>query len=141
MQSAYARPRSVTNITDINCQRCNNRNVTKSVPKARLADSREHWDTDALKRPFVSIFWFCKKQGAISHSSSEEVIQLDVGVRMKGMPASSRWEEVYFSFLLPAGRGNPSAARRGRSPHPATYLCCSAHIQNQRSCTTFNASA
>jgi hypothetical protein len=37
---------------------------------------------------FVPITWLCKKQGAVSHSSSEaEVIALDAGVRMEGIPA------------------------------------------------------
>ena len=37
---------------------------------------------------FVPLTWMCKKQGAISHSSSEaEVIALDAGLRMDGIPA------------------------------------------------------
>jgi len=36
----------------------------------------------------VPITWICKKQGAVSHSSSEaEVIALDAAVRMEGLPA------------------------------------------------------
>ena len=46
---------------------------------------------------FVPITWICKKQGAVSHSSSEaEVISLDTGIRLEGIPA------VF--FLGPSGR-------------------------------------
>ena len=48
---------------------------------------------------FVPITWFCKKQGAVSHSSSEaEVIALDAGIRMEGIPALMLWEEVINVF-------------------------------------------
>ena len=39
-------------------------------------------------RTFVPVSWMCKKQTAVSHSSKEaEVISLDVGQRMDGLPA------------------------------------------------------
>ena len=44
---------------------------------------------------FVPITWICKKQGAVSHSSSEaEVISLDTGIRLEGIPAVSFWDQV-----------------------------------------------
>lgn len=44
---------------------------------------------------FVPITWFCEKQGAVSHSSTEaEVISLDAGLRMEGIPSLALWEEV-----------------------------------------------
>ena len=51
----------------------------------------------ALVEPntFVPLTWMCKKQGAVSHSSSEaEVVSLDAGVRMEGIPALTLWEQV-----------------------------------------------
>ncbi len=46
-------------------------------------------------RTWVPITWFCKKQGAVSHSSSEaEVISLDAAVRMEGIPVLSLWDLV-----------------------------------------------
>ena len=37
---------------------------------------------------YVTLAWKCKKQTAISHSSAEaEVISLDAGLRMEGIPA------------------------------------------------------
>ena len=48
---------------------------------------------------FVPITWICKKQGAVSHSSSEaEVISLDTGVRLEGIPALSLWDQVIEVF-------------------------------------------
>ncbi len=43
----------------------------------------------------VPITWFCKKQGAVSHSSSEaEVIALDASLRLEGLPAVDLWDQV-----------------------------------------------
>ena len=44
---------------------------------------------------FVPLTWLCKKHTAVSHSSSEaEVIALDAGVRLEGIPALTFWDEV-----------------------------------------------
>ena len=48
---------------------------------------------------FVPISWICKKQGQISHSSTEaEVISLDAGLRLEGIPAISLWDEIIEMF-------------------------------------------
>ena len=50
-------------------------------------------------RTFVLITWLCKKQGAVSHSSSEaEVIALDASLRMEGLPALILWDIVITVF-------------------------------------------
>ena len=37
---------------------------------------------------FVPISWMCKKQTSVSHSSAEaEIISIDAGLRMDGIPA------------------------------------------------------
>ena len=37
---------------------------------------------------FVPISWMCKKQTAVSHSSTDsEIISLDTGLRLDGLPA------------------------------------------------------
>ena len=42
---------------------------------------------------FVPISWMCKKQTAISHSSTEsEIISLDTGLRLDGLAALELWE-------------------------------------------------
>ena len=42
---------------------------------------------------FLPISWMCKKQTSVSHSSTEdEVISLDAGLRMDGIPALTLWD-------------------------------------------------
>ena len=67
---------------------------------------------------FVPVSWMCKKQTSFSHSSTEtEVISLDAGLRMDGIPALDLWDlviEVFHSVLNRIDglqretRGNPS---------------------------------
>ena len=46
-------------------------------------------------RTFVPISWMCKKQTSVSHSSTEsEIISLDAGLRMDGLPALDLWDVV-----------------------------------------------
>ena len=41
---------------------------------------------------FVPISWMCKKQTAVSHSSTEsDIISLDTGLRLDGLPALELW--------------------------------------------------
>ena len=49
---------------------------------------------------FVPISWMCKKQTSVSHSSTEaEIISLDAGLRMDGIPALGLWDLVIEVFL------------------------------------------
>ena len=42
---------------------------------------------------FVPISWICKKQTSVSHSSTEsEIISLDAGLRLDGIPALDLWD-------------------------------------------------
>ena len=44
---------------------------------------------------FCPITWMCKKQGAVSHSSTEaEIIALDAGLRLDGLPSLTLWEFI-----------------------------------------------
>ena len=44
-------------------------------------------------RTFVPISSMCKKQTSVSHSSTEsEIISLDAGLRMNGLPALDLWD-------------------------------------------------
>ena len=46
---------------------------------------------------FVPISWMCKKQIAVSHSSTEsEIISLDTGLRLDGLPALELWDPIVF---------------------------------------------
>jgi hypothetical protein len=63
---------------------------------------------------FVPISWLCKKQGAVSHSTSEaEIIALDAGARMEGLPALSLWDLIIEVFS-PA-----QAKKRSSVPSPS----------------------
>ena len=59
------------------------------------------WATLFLVGPntFIPITWLCKKQGAVSHSSTEaEVIALDAAMRMEGIPMLMFWDQVIEVF-------------------------------------------
>ena len=44
---------------------------------------------------FVPTSWMCKKQTAVSHSSTEsEIISLDAGLRFDGVPALDLWDLI-----------------------------------------------
>ena len=44
-------------------------------------------------RTRIPISWSCKKHGPVSHSSTEaEIVSLDAGTRMDGIPALMLWE-------------------------------------------------
>ena len=48
---------------------------------------------------FVPISWMCKRQTSVSHSSTEaEIISLDAGLRMDGIPALTLWDLVIEIF-------------------------------------------
>ena len=44
---------------------------------------------------FVPISWMCKKKTSVSHSSTEsEIISLDAGLRLDGIPALDKWDLI-----------------------------------------------
>ena len=44
---------------------------------------------------FFPISWMCKKQTSVSHSSTEsEIISLDAGLRLDGIPALDLWDLI-----------------------------------------------
>ena len=48
---------------------------------------------------FVPISWRCKKQTSVSHSSTEsEIISLDTGLRLDGLPALELWDLIVSVF-------------------------------------------
>ena len=48
---------------------------------------------------FVPTSWRCKKQTAVSHSSTEsEIISLDTGLRLDGLPALELWDLIVSVF-------------------------------------------
>ena len=58
---------------------------SKSTPGGTVSVSGSH--------TFVPISWMCKKQTSVSHSSTEsEIISLDAGLRLDGIPALDLWD-------------------------------------------------
>ena len=50
-------------------------------------------------RTFVPKSWMCKKQTSVSHSSTEsEIISLDTGLRLDGLPALELWDLIVSVF-------------------------------------------
>ena len=48
---------------------------------------------------FVPISWMCKNQAAVSHSSTKsEIISLDTGLRLDGLPALELWDLIVSVF-------------------------------------------
>ena len=59
---------------------------------------------------FVPISWLCKKQTAVSHSSTEsEIISLNAGLRLDGIPALDLWDLI----VAVLGNTNQSHKERG----------------------------
>ena len=62
-------------------------------------------------RTFVPISWMCKKQTSVSHSSTEsEIISLDAGLRLDGIPALDLWDLI----VLVLGNTTQNHDRTGR---------------------------
>ena len=58
---------------------------------------------------FVPISWMCKKQTSVSHSSTEaDIISLDAGLRMDGIPAVDLWDLVVEVFQSSPNQINKS---------------------------------
>ena len=74
---------------------------------------------------FVPISWMCKKQTAVSHSSTEsEIISLDTGLRLDGLPALELWD------LIVSVLGNISrVSDRSGKPENDERKHCKSHNQ------------
>ena len=63
----------------------------------------------------VTISWMCKKQISVSHSSTEsEVIALDAGLRMDGLPALDLWDVVIEMLRSSNSTKSPNNQARSR---------------------------
>ena len=66
---------------------------------------------------FVPISWMCKKQNSVSHSSTEsEIISLDAGLRLDGMPTLDLWD-----LIVTVLHGNTNQRNQERG-NPCTNL-------------------
>ena len=71
---------------------------------------------------FAHTSWMCKKQTAVSHSSTEsEVISLDTGLRLDGLPALELWDLIVSVFgsvsLISYRTGRPVDVHKHHKPH------------------------
>ena len=63
----------------------------------------------------VPISWMCKKQTSVSHSCTEaEIISLDAGLRMDGIPALDLWDLVIEVFHSPPNKSTHPKVRSHR---------------------------
>ena len=68
---------------------------------------------------FVPISWMCKKQTSVSHSSPEsEIVSLDAGLRMDGIPALTLWDLVIEVFHSVPNKIEQPKEKLRRDPSP-----------------------
>lgn len=105
-------------------------------------------------RTFVPLTWMCKKQGAVSHSSTEaEVIALEMAMRMEVLTGLQMWDaviDVYdgkraqkLKICHPLrheqGKLNPATNKSGRSRyihHNESFATKAKHISIEDVCTS-----
>ena len=64
---------------------------------------------------FVPICWMCKRQTSVSHSSTEsEIISLDAGLRLDGIPALDLWDLIVALLHGNTYQNNQERATRAR---------------------------
>ena len=72
---------------------------------------------------FVPISWMCKKQTSVSHSSTgSEIISLDAGLRLDGIPARDLWDVIVAvlhgkTYENNQERGDPSKSPTRKKIH------------------------
>ena len=80
-------------------------------------------------RTFAPISWMCKKQTSVSHSSTEsEIISLDAGVRLDGIPALDLWDLIV-SVL---GNTTQNHDRTVRPVVSSSEICSPPHTIHKR---------
>ena len=78
---------------------------------------------------FIPISWMCKKQTAVSHSSTEsKIISLNAGLRLDGFPALDLWDLIV-SVL---GNTTPIHDRTGRPVLSTSDICFPLHTIHNR---------
>ena len=72
---------------------------------------------------FAPLTWACKKQGAVSHSTTEaEIIALDASIRCEGIPMIMLWDCIKEVFSGKAARGNLGSQTTMPNVHPVDYV-------------------
>ena len=104
-------------------QHCHAGNIAKQCRLGLFQDSDFAGDLEDSKstsgrtlcvfgsHTFVPISWMCKKQTSVSHSSTEsEIISLDTGLRLDGLPALELWDLIVSAL----GNGSRISDRTGK---------------------------
>ena len=77
----------------------------------------------------VPISWMCKKQTSISHSSTEsEIISLDAGLRLSGIPALDFWDLI----VAVLGNTNQNRIAQGDLLTSKREVCSPPHSIHKR---------
>ena len=83
---------TLLNNADWDC--CKTR-ISREILKIQNLLRVEHCAFLEVIHTFVPISWMCKKQTSVSHSSTEsEIISLDAGLRLDGIPALDLWDLI-----------------------------------------------
>ena len=78
---------------------------------------------------FVPISWMCKKQTSVSHSSTEsEIISLDTGLRLDGLPALELWDLI----VAVLGNTNQDRTEQGDLLKHKREVCSPVHTIHKR---------
>ena len=90
--------------------------ILQEIPKTQNQHQEEHLCIFG-SHTFVTISWMYKKQTSVSHSSTvPEIISLDEGLRMDGIPALILWDLVVEIFhSVPNKIEQPKEELRGNS--------------------------
>ena len=84
---------------------------------------------------FVPMSWMCKKQTSVSHSSTEsEIISLDAGLIMDGMPALDSWDlivEVLETRIRVIKNGETCVRTNVRFVHHLTQITNASNLEER----------
>ena len=116
-------------------------NTAKQCRLGRFQDSDFAWDLEDSKSTsggtlcvfgsltFVPISWMCKKQTSVSHSSTEsEIISLDAGLRLDGIPALDLWDLI----VAVLGNTNQNRTEQGDLLKNRREVCSPRHTSHKR---------
>ena len=69
--------------------------ILQEILRIQNLHQEEHCAFFLRSHTLVPNSWMCKKQTAVSHSSTEsEIISLDTGLRLDGLPALELWGPI-----------------------------------------------
>ena len=95
--------------------------ILREIWKIQNPLLEEHYVSSVATHLFP-ISWMCKKQTSVSHSSTEsEIISLDTGLRLDGLPALELWDlivsvlEMFLVFQIIRGNLRVMLTKRQKS--------------------------